>query len=231
MNNKFKILLTICLFTIVGMNLSIAQKVEERDVRSFDEIRVAEAIDVYIKPGNKQSVRVEASGINLSEVLTEVSGGRLKIHLEQGRHRNHQVKVYVTYVELTSLSASSASGIFSEGTIKGDELSIRASSAADIEVDVDVNQLEASASSSGDLELSGKAKRLEIDVSSAGGADAYDLEAAIVRVRASSAGGVKVTATDEIDARASSGGSIRYRGNPNRSNTDSSSGGSVRKSN
>ena len=229
--NKFKsfLITNIILFATIGF--SVAQNVEERDVSSFDEIRAAEAIDVYIKPGNKQSVRVEASGIDLREVLTDVSGGRLKIHLDEGRHRNHSVKVYVTFVKLTALSASSAAGIFSEGTIKGDNLEIKVSSAADIEVDVDVKDLEASASSSGDLELSGKTSRLDVNVSSAGGVDAYDLEAEIVRARASSAGGTKVTATKEIDARASSGGSIRYRGNPSRSQTDSSSGGSVRKSN
>lgn len=230
MNKSKSVLLTLIVF-ISAIGISVAQEVQERSVGSFDEIRVAEAIDVYIKPGSKESVRVEASGIALSEVLTDVSGGRLKIHLDEGRHRNHSVKVYVTFVELTGLSASSAAGIFSEGTINGDELEVKVSSAADIEIDVNVKELEASASSSGDLELSGKTIRLEVNASSAGGADAYDLEAESVRVRASSAGGVKVTATKEIDARASSGGSIRYRGNPSRSQTDSSSGGSVRKSN
>lgn len=229
--NKFKSLLIIHLFLLLGFGNLMAQNVEERTVGSFDEIRAAEAIDVYIKPGSKESVRVEASGIDLKEVLTEVSGGRLKIHLDEGRHRNHSVKVYVTFVKLEALSASSAAGIFSEGIIRVDDLEISVSSAADIEVEVDVKDLETSASSSGDLELSGKADRLEVDVSSAGGVDAYDLEAMIVRVRASSAGGAKVVAKKEINARASSGGSIRYRGNPARSQTDSSSGGSVRKSN
>jgi hypothetical protein len=50
-------------------------------------------------------------------------------------------------------------------------------------------------------------------------------------VEASSAGSVKVSASEELDAHASSGGSIRYRGNPDKSVTNSSSGGSVRKSN
>jgi hypothetical protein len=38
-------------------------------------------------------------------------------------------------------------------------------------------------------------------------------------------------ASKEIDAHASSGGDVRYRGNPSRTNTGSSSGGSVKKSN
>jgi hypothetical protein len=42
---------------------------------------------------------------------------------------------------------------------------------------------------------------------------------------------VKVSVVSELIAHASSGGSIRFRGNPNKSITDSSSGGSVKKSN
>ena len=206
------------------------QSTEERSVGSFDEIRVSQAITVYLKSGAKEMVKVEARGIDLEEVLTEVSGSRLKIHLDDGNHRNHSVRVYVTYNTLTGISASSASGVFSENMIKSDRLDISVSSAADVEVDVDVTDIEVSVSSSGDLELMGKAVSLEISASSAGGVDAYDLDAEKVYVRASSAGSARVSASEEINAKASSGASIRYRGNPAKSQTDSSSGGSVRKS-
>ncbi len=208
-----------------------AQDSEERKVSSFEEIRVSEAITVYLKAGADEKVRVEARGIDLDEVITEVSGSRLKIHLDDGNHRNHAVKVYVTYKQLTGITASSASGVFSDGVIKGNNLDISVSSAADVEVDVDVNDLEVSVSSSGDLQVTGKSKYLTVSASSAGGVDAYDLDASIVKVRASSAGSAKVSASQEIDARASSGASIRYKGSPSKSQTDSSSGGSVRKSN
>lgn len=226
-----RIISSVLLCLLLGVIGAKAQEVEERNVGSFHEIRTGQAIDVYLKKGTKESVRVEAKGIALDEVLTEVSGGRLRIHLDEGRHNNSVVKVYVTYVSLDQISASSASGVFSDGTIKGDKLEVDVSSAADVEISIDMNEVTVSVSSSGDIDLKGRTKYLDIEASSAGGVDAFDLEAESVKVRASSAGGVKVTANKEIDARASSGGSIRYRGNPERSQTDSSSGGSVRKSN
>lgn len=227
--NSMRRLIVIALVLLAG--ITKAQETEERKVSSFEEIRVSQAITVYLKPGTSEKVRVEARGISLDEVLTEVSGSRLKIHLDDGNHRNHSVKVYVTYKRLSGITASSASGVFSEGVIKGEDLDISVSSAADVEVEVDVIELDVSVSSSGDLEVSGKSKYLTISASSAGGVDAYDLDASIVKVRASSAGSAKVSASEEIDARASSGASIRYKGSPNKSQTDSSSGGSVRKSN
>jgi len=207
-----------------------AQDVEERSVGSFDELRVSQGITVYLKSGSDERVKVEARGVSLDEVITEVHGSRLKIHLDDGNHRNVHVKVYVTYKSLSGITASSASGVFSENVIKSERMDISVSSAADVEVDVDVQDLEVSVSSSGDLELAGKAISLEISASSAGGVDAYDLDAEKVYVRASSAGSVRVSASKEINAKASSGASIRYKGNPSKSQTDSSSGGSVRKS-
>jgi hypothetical protein len=81
------------------------------------------------------------------------------------------------------------------------------------------------------VELKGKAKSLTAEASSAGQIDAYDLEAESVTAAASSAGSLKVNVTNNLVAHASSGGNIRYRGNPSKSMTDSSSGGSVKKSN
>lgn len=214
--------------------LSVAQQTETRNVGSFKGIKVSEGIDVYLKKGDKEALRIEATGTTTGEVITEVSGDYLKIHMQEmqeGRYRDRTVKVYVTYVNIDKLSASSASNIFAEGVIKAKQLSLSASSAATIDIQIDVEDLEAGASSAADIEVRGKARNVEINASSAAEVDAYDLEAEVVEVEVSSAGSAKINATKEIDAQASSGGSIRYRGNPERSNTNSSSGGSVKKSN
>ena len=208
-----------------------AQETETRKLDAFEEIHVAQGIDAYLEKGAKESVRVEVRGIPLDEVLTEVYGGRLKIHLSRNKWRDYSVNVYVTYVNIEEIAASSAADVSCKNVITGDRLILDVSSAADIDVQVDVKELEADASSSGDIDVSGKAQYLDVDVSSAGGVDAYDLEAEYVRVDASSGADARVYATKEIDADASSGASVRYRGNPAKSRSDSSSGGSVRRSN
>lgn len=222
-------------FFIIGLVLVLAGRVsgqesEVRQVGSFSGIKSAEAVDVYLKKGDKESVRVEVNGTRLSDVITEVSGSYLKIHMASGNYRKTNVKVYVTYTNLDKISASSASNIFSEGTIKTSSIDISASSAATVEVSLDAGIVTADVSSAGDIVLEGRSRSLEVEASSAGDIDAYRLESEDVRARASSAGSVKVTATKSLDARASSGGDVRYRGNPLKTNTDSSSGGSVKKS-
>jgi len=208
-----------------------AQQSEIRSIGAFRGIQASEGIDVYLKQGEKEGVKVEVSGIPLKNVLTELSGDFLKIHLADGRYSgNRTVKVYVTYVTLTKLGASSAANIYSEGTVKTKSMALNASSAATIEISIDVENLKAGASSAADIKVKGKASVASIEASSAGEVDAYDLVAEEASLGASSAGTIKISVTQRIDARASSGGSIRYRGNPEKTNTNSSSGGSVKKS-
>ena len=207
-----------------------AQETESRNVSSFKGLKVAEGIDVYLKKGDKEALKLEVTGVKPSAVVTEISGDYLKIHMREGRYRDKTVKVYVTYVTLEKLSASSAANIFSESVIKANHLTLSASSAASIEIEVDADGIETDVSSAADIEIKGKTKRLIADISSAGELDAYDLISEVVEVDVSSGGSAKVNAVKEISANASSGGDIRFRGNPEKSNTNSSSGGSVKKS-
>jgi len=211
--------------------VACAQQTENRNVGSFKGIKVAEGIDVYLKKGDKEALRIEVTGIKTKDVITEVSGDYLKIHMQEGRYRDRTVKVYVTYVQINRLSASSASNIFGDSPIKTKSLILSASSAGTIDIQVEVEDLEATASSAAELALKGKAKNVELDASSAGEIDAYELLAEVVEVEVSSGASARVNALKEINAHASSGGDIRYKGNPERSNTNSSSGGSVKKSN
>lgn len=209
-----------------------AQQTETRNIGTFTGVKAAEGIDVYLKKGDKESVKVEVTGTDPSKVLTEVSGSYLKIHMRDGKyHGSVHVKVYVTYVSVNKLSASAAGSIFSEEPIRSNELEVGASSAGTVEIKIETNNLSASASSAGDMELTGKAKSAFFECSSAGVIDAYDLDSENVEADASSAGSIKLSVNKSLEARASSGGTIRYRGNPDKNNTSSSSGGSVKKSN
>lgn len=229
-NIDMRVLVFVGLLLIGFVGQVSAQESETRSVGSFTGVKSAEAVDVYLKKGDKESVKVEVTGGRLSDVITEVSGSYLKVHMASGNFRKVNVKVYVTYVNLDKISASSASNVFSEGPIKTTSIDISASSAATVEISIDATDVKADASSAADIVLEGTAKSLEVEASSAGDVDAYRLECESVRARANSAGSAKVTATKSLDAKASSGGDVRYRGNPMNTNTDSSSGGSVKKS-
>ncbi len=221
-----KLLVIVFLFSAAGI---FAQDKEDRNVRSFSKVRASEGIDVYMKKGSSEAVTVETEDIDIDRVITEVSGTTLKIHLDGYNNRGYDITVYVTFVELEEISASSAASIFVESVVRARDLELSSSSAGDIEIEVDADNVDIRTSSAADIQLSGKAGYVDASSSSAGEINAYDLTTQRARVRASSAGSVKITVTEEINADASSGGTIRYRGNPKKQFTDSSSGGSVKK--
>lgn len=225
---KFLFVHFLFLLSIANVN---AQQSEIRSLESFRGLKASQGIDVYLKQGSKESARVETSGVNLQNIITEVSGNYLKIYLKDGHYNNKNIKVYITYVEINKLSASSAASIFSEGTLKAKEMEISSSSASSIEISVESTFLKVSASSAGEIDLKGKTVNLNVEASSAGEIDAYDLEAESVNANVSSGASIKTNATKALEAQASSGGSIRYRGDPQKAMTNSSSGGSVKKSN
>ena len=206
------------------------QSTETRTVKSFEEVSAAEAIDVILIPGDEEKVVVEAKGVDLEDVITEVSGGELEIHMSRGNYRNVDVTVTVTYKRIYAIDVSSAASVVTKGMLRSPRLTLEVSSAGDADLEIEVRDLEASVSSAGDIIVSGRAEDSEIRVSSAGDFKGRDLKSNSADVKVSSGGSASVTVQNEINARASSGGSIRYFGDPDKEYTSSSSGGSVRKS-
>lgn len=228
MRKRFLLLL---LILAGSFSLVLAQNSETRNLGSFTRISVSEAIHVYLSHGTSESARIEVSGIDLDEVLTDIHGSTLDIHLDGRNHRNIDVDVYVTYRELEEIEVSAAASVRTEDLLKTQSLKVEASSAGDTDLEIDVENLEVNVSSSADVEISGKAKFQEVSVSSAGKYDGFDLESEEADITASSAGSARVTVTKRIEAEANSAGDVRYRGNPDKIYEDENSGGSVRKSN
>lgn len=214
------------LITVFGTSV-FAQKTATRKLEKFTAISASEGIDVTLVKGSSYEAKITASGIEMEDVLTEVSGGRLKIHLDGGNHRNIDVNVEVTFVSLNEIKASSAADIKSSSVIEADMLEIDASSAADIDLKIKVKELHVDASSSADITLSGTADKQNIDISSAADYKAFELVSKEGDISASSAADANVNVTESLYASASSGASVRYKGNPDKVKEHSSSGGDV----
>jgi hypothetical protein len=215
------------LFETVRGNHNVVKK--DRKVGSFTGIKVSSGIDVFLRQGNNESLSVEADE-NLHEyILTEVKGGVLHIYSEVTIRDAEMKRAYVTMKDIASLSTSSAGNITGETPVKTDRLRLSTSSAGDIDLEVNANDLEIDISSAGDIKLTGEADKLEADLSSAGSLKAYDLQVKEADISVSSAGDANINVSERITARASSAGSINYKGNPRYVDAHSSSAGGIHK--
>lgn len=205
-----------------------AQNRETRNLSSFTELSVSEAVKVELVKGSTEKAEVEVTGTDAENVLTEITGNRLKIHMASGNWRNVNVFVRLTYRNLEEIDVSSAAQLSCEEAITSDDLELDISSAGKADLVFEVGTMEVDVSSAGNLDAEGSVNDIEVDVSSAGTMDAYDLECKIADLSASSAGNVRITVTEQIEANANSGGSIRYRGTPDKVRVSNNSGGSVK---
>jgi hypothetical protein len=218
------IALGLIIATVVVAN---AQNSETRSLGNFDQISVAESINVTLKRGDKNEAIIETSGVDVEDVLTEISGSTLRIHMKKGNYFSRNVDITSTYTTLTGAKVSSSGSIEGDDVIATERFDVRASSSGYVSLVLNVRKLDASASSSGKVTLAGKAKFQDLHVSSSGKIDAFDLDSEEADVHVSSSGKAKINVHNMIDAHASSSGKVYYRGNPDKVYVDSSSSGKV----
>jgi hypothetical protein len=198
-----------------------------RHVESFDGVKASAGIDVYLFQGDEEKVVVEADENLLDCIITEVKGSTLHCYIDCNIHFSTEMKVYVNYKMLNKINASSGSDVYGETVIKTGTLDIGVSSGADVKVDVDAEKIYCDVSSGSDATITGKASHFQGSASSGADIKAEGLKVATCDVSASSAGDIKITVSESIEANASSGGDITYYGKPEREHIDESSGGDV----
>jgi hypothetical protein len=201
----------------------------ERTAGHFTGIKVSSGIDVYLKQGDKEAIKVEADENIQEYILTEIRGDVLHVYTEVNIRDEEKKRVYVTMKDISSICTSSAGDIIGESTIKSSNLELSASSAGDIKIEVSAKDIDIDISSSGDISISGEADMLNADLSSAGDLNAYDLIVKEADLSVSSAGDADINVTEKLTARASSAGDIRYTGDPKYVDAHASSAGGIHK--
>ncbi len=200
---------------------------ETRKVSGFDAIEVSHGIDVYLTIGSKETLEVETAEDLMEHLVTEVSGGTLNIYFDKTFHWSREANVYVQATELHEIKTSGGADLHGEDRLTTTDLELRASGGSDIKLEIDAKNVEVDVSGGADIQLSGTADN--IHANSSGGSDlkAFDLVVQKADLEASAGSDIRIHVVDELEAHASSGADISYRGNPQLINTETSSGGDV----
>ncbi len=203
---------------------------QNRNTAPFHGISVSSGIDLYLTQGSSEKVVVEADPDVIDAILTEVNDGVLHIYMKKtfGFQWNRSSRVHVTFDDLTSLSVSAGADVEAQNPFKLNELKISVSAGADIQIDeLLAESVWLDTSSGSDASLSGRVVNFEASSSSGADISCSGLVAEHCVVSVSSGSDAEVHATKSLKASASSGGDIRYKGNPTQKNINESSGGDV----
>ena len=215
------ILLVIC---------SISSNGQERisvDIGSFDEIRAAGNIDVNLRKGDKISIEYIAKGIDDDMIVIETKGNVLKTSVKPGFHGEHNVKVYVTYTVLREIRATSSARVYLRDVLEGDKLDLKCTTGSLIDLEVAVNALEAKVDTGAEIKIRGETDQVNVTSSTGAIYSGYKLNANKAYLKTSTGGNIEIGVRNIIEATASMGGHIKYRGNPEKHTINETLGGSV----
>ena len=206
-----------------------------RSVGGFTGISVSSGIQLYLTQGNEEAVAVSASEQkHFDRLITEVVNGTLKIYYDNKgvtwkSNGKANLKAYVSFKMLEKLNVSAGSDVIVNGSIKSDKLDLQVTSGAVFTGAISVNELVTGLNTGAVIKMTGSAGKFKIGVSSGGDFKGYDFAVDYCDAAVSSGGAVRLTINKELNAKASSGGDIHYKGTALIRDIHTSSGGSVKK--
>lgn len=235
-----------CLFVIVVVLISLVSNAQieknivhdpnalVKNVKNFKAVEVSGAIDLYLSQGSEEAVAVSASSKEMAaKIKTQVRGGVLVISVEDGNSwkswGNSKMKAYITFKNLENIKASGACNVKAVQAIKEKMLGIELSGASDFVGQVEVNTLNLDASGASNIKINGSATNCSIDASGACSIKGYDLKTQVCKADASGASSIRINVSKELNADASGGSSIYYKGACVIKQSDASGGATIKR--
>jgi hypothetical protein len=221
------------LFMVISSYVAKAQETKNVVVKNFNSIGVSSGIDLYLTQGNSESLNIKSDAETLKDIVVEQNGGNLTIKFKDGikwssMFKNRVIKAYVSYKTLNAIAASGGSDVYTQNQLKTDKLAIRSSGGSDLKLNLVCTDLSIASSGGSDLSLKGKASNMTIQSSGGSDIDAYELISEYAKVQASGGSDVDIYVTKGLEASASGGGDVNYKGDASLKKTSSSKSGDVR---
>jgi hypothetical protein len=178
------------------------------------ELRVNEGIEVEWVPSNENKIEIITTGVGADKIITDMGGGVLRIRMRTGIYTGASVRCVVYVEDLRQLQANSGARIFADKSIKTDRLSLKSTAGGVIILNVETDRLFTEANTAGRIELTGRANLHVANFTGGAILDGAMLMTEDTDIRANSGASADITATKNLTARANTGATIRYRGNP-----------------
>jgi hypothetical protein len=217
----------VCTILVFSVTALFAQNKVIREIDAFDQVKVADNLKVVFKKSDKEKITIVANGVGYDKIVTESSGRVLNIKFKTGIYKDADVQIEVEYVKIRSLEASNSADIKFLETLKGDQIVLKATGGAVINIKVETEALKATLNNGGRIEISGKADLQEVDVSLTGKYNAYELEAENGFVKSNTNSNAVVWVKNKLEATAGSKSEIKYRGKPAEVKSSTNLGGKI----
>lgn len=201
---------------------------QERQVATFDAIKVGCAINLYLSQGEQQSVKVQTNENLQNRVITKVTNGTLNLSCDNVQNAT-KLDVFVTAVSLSKIDASGAAKVTSETPLKSEVFGLytsgaakttltletgilnnETSGAANNTLNVTAKTINTEISGAGTMVLKGTAEQHNTEVSGAGNLKSLEFITDYTNAEISGAGNARIMARKQLKADLSGAGNITY---------------------
>lgn len=189
---------------------------ENRDVSNFNGISLSNSGNVTITVGETEALTVRTDDNIMSDIITEVRGNTLVLTTRPNSAINPTTLEYdITVTTLESLVVTGSGDVIAP-EIEGDAFNIEISGSGDVDIaKLDVDSLTVGMSGSGEVNIAdGETDLQTVSMSGSGDYNALNFESNTSSVSITGSGSAQVNADDELTARLSGSGDLRYTGEP-----------------
>jgi len=209
---------------------------EKRTVSGFHGIDVATGIVLILTEGSNEEVAVSASNTEYRDkIVTKVENGILKIQYEtklgaiNKRNESKNLKAYVSYKKLDHLHVNTGAEVEINGILKASDFELEANTGGLVKGEINITSLKVNQNTGSKITLTGKVDKLVAEGDTGSKFSGENLSTNTCNITVSTGAGVIITVEKEMNAKANTGGYIKYKGAGGIREVKTNTGGSISK--
>ena len=214
------------LLFLMGTAPLAAQRIIDREVGEFREIKVYDLIEVNLIKADENRILIKGDHVDDIRFVNRDGVLKLKMELEK-KFQGEDTFIEVYYTGLKVIDANEGAHIVCNELVEQDRIELRAQEGARIDIGMKVRDAEIRAVTGGVIAAAGLASNQVITLNTGGIFEGRDLRTENSSIRVSAGGEAKLYATLEADVQIRAGGDVYVYGNPERLYKDKIFGGRI----
>ncbi|MCG8577813.1 MAG: DUF2807 domain-containing protein [Flavobacteriales bacterium] len=210
--------LVLFLSLVIFSSLSFSKTIE-RDLDSFEKIRVTGNFKVILKKSDKEKIEIVNNDPENQEAefITEKDkDGVMDIMIkgDKGGQGNDSMSVTIYYKTLNYIEAKRGAWLKFEEKVSASDLTLEIRSGGQIITELECENLNATIKAGGSMRLHGKATKATYLVSAGGEIYGFKLDSEDIYATIKAGGDISVTGKNVLDCTILTTGVLNYKGDP-----------------
>lgn len=192
---------------------AFSQRIVDREVGNFHEIKVFDLIEVNLIKSDENRILIK--GDHVDDIRFVNRNGVLKLRMQlDKKFQGEDTLIEVYYTDMDVIDANEGSRVVCNEMVNRNTLELRAQEGAQIRIGMNVEQVDIRAVTGGIVSASGLAKRQSIVINTGGVFEGRDLKTSESSIKISAGGEAELNASDMVDINVTAGGDVYVYGNP-----------------